>query len=442
MIVPAIGFAAVSAEEAARLKTDLTPFGAERAGNADGTIPAWDGGITEPPANVDFKGNGSFFPDPFTDDKVEFSITAANVDQYADKLSEGVKGLFKKYPDTFRMDVYKTRRTQAAPEWINENTFKNATRAKSSEDGLSVTGGYGGIPFPIPQSAEEIMHNHNLRWWGEGRSTPDFYAVLVDSKGNISTGAGGLNLENSPYHFKDGPSKGAEDLSWQFLLSYNRPPRRKGEILLVKDTINLAETPRAAWQYLPGQRRVRRAPTVAFDTPNPAFSGMSTYDDAYVFNGSLERYDWKIVGKKEIYVPYNNYQFDLVNEEEITTGLHVNPDVMRWELHRVWVVDATLKDGKRHIYGRRTFYVDEDSWNALMADQYDARGNLWRFTMIPSYNAYSLPGILSRNWIYYDFTKETYAVSLMMNGLPDFITFGKVDEKMFSPEAVRRRGRR
>ena len=43
-------FAKVPESELARLGQDLTPSGAEKAGNADGTIPAWTGGLTEAPA--------------------------------------------------------------------------------------------------------------------------------------------------------------------------------------------------------------------------------------------------------------------------------------------------------------------------------------------------------------------------------------------------------
>ena len=87
--------AKVSAEEAARLNKDLTPFGAERAGNADGTIPAWDGGITGIPANVTFDpASNELQPDPYADDKVLFTITAQNLAQYADKISPADGGNF------------------------------------------------------------------------------------------------------------------------------------------------------------------------------------------------------------------------------------------------------------------------------------------------------------------------------------------------------------
>ncbi|MYA89154.1 MAG: DUF1329 domain-containing protein, partial [Boseongicola sp. SB0662_bin_57] len=41
--------AELPASQIARLGADLTPLGGERAGNASGTIPAWNGGITRPP---------------------------------------------------------------------------------------------------------------------------------------------------------------------------------------------------------------------------------------------------------------------------------------------------------------------------------------------------------------------------------------------------------
>src|SRR5207253_8265561 len=115
--------AAVSAQEAATLMTTLTPVGAERAGNKDGSIPPWEGGY---PADASY--NSATIPDLFDKDKPLFTITQQNVAQYADKLTEGTQGLLKKYP-SFKVRVYPTRRTAAAPQWVYDNTFKNATRA-------------------------------------------------------------------------------------------------------------------------------------------------------------------------------------------------------------------------------------------------------------------------------------------------------------------------
>lgn len=156
--LPLAAHATATAEEAARLKTTLTPLGAERGANKEGTIPAWEGGLTKPAAGYK---NGDPRPDPFPGDKPLLSISAKNMDQHAAKLSDGVKALMKKYPD-FRIDVYPTRRTGAAPQYVYDNTFRNATRAKLVDNGQGVEGAFGGIPFPIPKDAYEVILNHRL----------------------------------------------------------------------------------------------------------------------------------------------------------------------------------------------------------------------------------------------------------------------------------------
>lgn len=156
-------YAGVTADEAAKLKSTLTPFGAEKAGNKDGSIPAWTGGLTKVPAGYE---PGSARPDPFPDEKPVVQISAKNLEQYKDKLSEGTQTMLRQHP-SYRLDVYPTHRTAAAPQWVYDNTFQNATRAKTTAGGNSVENAYGGIPFPIPKSGAEVMWNHLLRWRGE-----------------------------------------------------------------------------------------------------------------------------------------------------------------------------------------------------------------------------------------------------------------------------------
>ena len=143
------------------------------------------------------------------------------------------------------------------------------------------------------------------------------------------------------------------------------PARLAGGILLVHETLDQVKKPRDAWLYNPGQRRVRRAPQVAYDNPGTAADNMRTTDQLDMFNGAPDRYDWKLVGKREIYVPYNSYRLQdpKLKYKDIITPLHINPDHLRYELHRVWVVEATLQTGERHIYKKRVFYIDEDSWS-------------------------------------------------------------------------------
>jgi hypothetical protein len=442
LLAAGTAWAKVSPAEAEKLKGELTPLGAERAGNADGSIPAWEGGITGIPAGIDYKP-GDIHPDPFKDDKVLFSITAANVDQYADKMSKGATALLQKYPD-MRLDVYPTRRTASAPQRVYDNTFKAATQCETTPDGLGVVnnGVVGAIPFPLPQKAEEVMFNHLLRWRGLG-TTGNYKQFSVQNNGKLSSGGGGMLYEKYPWFDPNTTADNFSGIYYELLVKYMQPTRRNGEIALVVDPLNQSTDPRKAWQYLPGQRRVRRAPSISYDTPNPAVSGLGTYDDVFLFNGALDRYDWKLVGKQELYIPYNTYDFDLATIEEVATPNYPNPDHFRWELHRVWVVEATLKDGKRHAYAKRTFYIDEDTWIGVMADNYDGRGNLWRLTWQSTKNAYELPGVVNRNYIHFDLTRDDWAFGLSINDKTKMFDYSKAeDDKFFTPESVRRLGKR
>lgn len=429
---------AVSAEEAELLKTTLTPLGAERAGNADGTIPEWTGGLTQEP---DGYQSGDWLPNPFAGEKPLFTITSANYEQYADKLSESQIDAFKRFPDQIKMNIYPTHRTGAAPQWVYDNTYRNATSARLNEAETGVIGACGGVPFPIPKTATEVIQNNLLRWKGGAMQMAHtgVNSYMHDPKPS-SSGASNTLWQ---WHYYDQGNDCSDGQLFSFFVTYDYPARRKGEMILVNEAMDSEATPRQAWQYIPGQRRVRRAPTVAYDTPDGA---ISTYDDAYMYNGSPDRYDWKLVGKKEIYIPYNGY--DLVSS--LGTGklqpedaVASDPkDLWRWELHRVWVVEATLKEGKRHIYAKRTFYIDEDTWHIAMIDKYDGKGELWRYNWANIYqaNAPGLGGAYSKPvmlfdvsdgqfvWGYQD-TKATYAVE------PEKRSF-------FTPQGVRRQAKR
>lgn len=363
--------AAVSAEEAAQLKGKLTPLGAERAGNKDGSIPAWDGGYTKA---IPGAANGKY-PDPFAAEKPLAQITAQNAAQYADKLSEGTVALLKKYP-TFRVDVYPTHRTAGAPQWIYDNTFKAATTAKLTNNGLSFEGAWGGVPFPIPKNGNEVMWNHLVHPHPTSYECEDRNFVgTSDGKRSMSSKA--VLNELASYYQKD---TNAEKFNKVF--AFNRfemtaPSFKAGEAMVGHDTLDMSIEPQA-WQYLVGQRRVRRTPTIGYDTPDFVASGSNYFDELYGFYGRLDRYTWKLVGKQEIYVPYNNNRFFAVGDEKAFVPHHTNPDSVRWELHRVWVVEANLAQGKRHVVPKRRYYIDEDSWAVLSVDGYDAEGKLWR----------------------------------------------------------------
>jgi hypothetical protein len=434
-------FAKVSASDAAKLGKELTPVGAERAGNSDGTIPEWTGGMTTAPAG--YKGEGTTRIDPFADEKPLFTITASNYKDYGDKITVGQQALFAKYPDTYKMPVYTTHRTAAFPQSVYDNTSTNALNAELTPDGNGVVKAFGGYPFPIPKNGHEAIWNHTLRFLGEG-DYKYFRNSTVYSNGTKTVGIGNA-WESYPYFDQDSDVNSYNGNILQLLVKYELPVRRKGEVILVRDPVNAVDAPRQAWQYIPGQRRVRRAPTIAFDTPNAQFAGQSTYDDGFMFNGSPERYDWKLVGKKEMYISYNNNKLIASLEQEggaeaFETPHHTNPDLARYELHRVWVVEATLKEGKRHVYGKRTMYLDEDSWALVATDIYDGRGELWRVGLSNMLNAYDVPLTTLRSYYHTDLQNGVYAAN-EMDIKPIKIDKGEKD-KFFTPQQVRKMSKR
>ena len=376
--------AALSPADAERLGKDLTPLGGEKAGNAAGTIPAWDGGITTPPAGYKV---GMHHPDPFAADAAQFTITGANADQYADKLSAGHLALLKAYP-TYKMPVYPTRRSASNPQRVYDATKKYATTARLTEGGNGVAGVVQGIPFPIPQSGLEVIWNHLTRYRGVAADRSISQAAPQRNGSYTLVDFNDEFLFN--YCREDVTEATLDNVLIYFKQAVTAPARLAGSILLVHETMDQVKEKRRAWLYNAGQRRVRLAPSIEYDNPGTAADGMRTSDQFDMFNGAPDRYEWKLVGKKEMYVPYNSYKLhsDSLKYDDILKPLHINQDLTRYELHRVWVVDATLKPGTSHVYSRRTFYIDEDSWQVLAVDQYDGRGQLWRVSEAHCINYY------------------------------------------------------
>lgn len=429
--------AAVSAEQAARLGRDLTPTGAEKAGNADGTIPAWTGGITQPPAGYKV---GMFHPDPFAGDKIQFTLTAQNYKQYADKLTVGQQAMFERYPQTFKMNVYPTRRSASFPQRTYEYTKRNATGCRLVANGEGVENCAEGLPFPITDNPYEVIWNHKLKYKG--------IAISRWSNQAPVTAGGSYNLvklkeELLGLYYKPGnTSENINNILVYFYQVVTAPARLAGQVLLVHETLNQAKQPRQAWVYNPGQRRVRRAPNVEFDNPGTAADGLRTNDMTDMFNGAQNRHDWKLVGKKEIYVPYNSYKVHSGNLKirDMIKPHHLDPDLLRYELHRVWVVEATLKKGSRHINARRTFYVDEDSWSILILDHYDGQGQIWRYSEAPSINYYEVPTFWATVETFHDLKSGRYLSQLLDNEDTPFDYSFQTSPEKFSPQNLRNRG--
>jgi hypothetical protein len=411
-------WAAITAQEAARLGADLTPMGAEKAGNADGTIPEWTGGIKSP-ADAGFPNfrPGDFHPDPYASDKPLFTITAANVAQYAAKLTEGQKKLFQAYPD-YKMVVYPTHRSAAYPQRIYDATKKVSQTANLAPGGNGVTGATIGIPFPIPKQGVEVFWNHVLRYRAE---------TIQHSYGQAPVTSGGsytmvhLKEDSLIQYSLPGMTEAALDnIIVYFIQETTQPARLAGEILLVQETLDQSKDSRKAWVYNPGQRRVRRAPNVAFDNPGTNSDNLRTSDQLDMYNGSPERYDWKLLGKKEMYVAYNAYKLhsNSLKYTDILKKNHINQDLARYELHRVWVVDSTLKPGTSHVYSRRTLYVDEDSWQILAVDCYDSRGQLYRVQEGHAINYYDVPNLWTTLELVMDLSNGRYLAMGLQNEEP------------------------
>ncbi len=429
-----------SADNIARLDRDLTPVGGERAGNAEGTIPEWTGGITRPPEAY---RPGGRRPDPYSNDKPRFVIDRTNLDTYRNRLSPGHQRMLETYP-TFRLTVYPTRRSASLPQRIYDATRKVAAAARLVDEGNGVDGAVIGIPFPIPENGQEVIWNHLLRYRGETAScTLEQAAVTRGGDYTLVKYAVDVNVRYSL------PGMTAEELGNTMILFKQRvtaPARLAGDIVLVHETMNQAREPRSAWTYNPGQRRVRRAPNIAYDNPGTTSDGLRTSDQFDMFNGAIDRYDWKLVGKREMYVPYNTYRphGNGLSFADVIRPLHVNPEHLRYELHRVWIVDATLKEGASHIYKRRTFYIDEDSWQILLVDIYDNRDELWRVSEGHVINFYEKPLTRPVLETHYDLQAGRYLVIAV--GLDPKSPACNYDVAFkpgdFSPSSLRRAGRR
>jgi hypothetical protein len=429
------GIALISAQGGG-LAAGLTPLGGEKAGNAAGTIPTWDGGLTKAPAGYTA---GKHYVDPFAGDKPLFTITQQNADQYAAQLADGHKAMLKAY-GTFKMSVYPTRRSASAPQRIYDATSRNITRAKLVNNGNGVEGAVGGPPFPMPKSGVEVIWNHLLRYRGDivGR----WLVQATPTRGGQFTP---VQFEEETMVLYSLPNMTPETLGNRILYfkqTVTAPARLAGGILLVHETLDQVRKPRDAWLYNPGQRRVRRAPQVAYDNPGTASDNLRTSDQLDMFNGAPDRYDWKLVGKREIYVPYNSYRLQdpALKYKDIITPLHINPNYLRYELHRVWVVEATLRQGERHVYKKRVVYVDEDSWQIVIVDQYDNRDQLWRVSEGHAMNFYNVPTTWTAAEVHTDLQAGRYLVMGLYNESRAHDFNLKRTEADFTSDALRREG--
>jgi hypothetical protein len=428
--------AKATAQEVERLGKDLTPVGAEKAGNKEGTIPAWNGGLTKAPAGFDAKKG---YADPYAADKPLFTITAQNAAQYADKLSPGQLAMLKKHP-TLKLNVYPTRRSAALPQAQYDDIRKNAADAELTAGGNGVArSGTSSIPFPFPKAGEELLWNHNFRWRGGSVERESSWYVVQPSGSHFRVATTDrFVFENAGYL-----DTKRENMNFVWMGYYRLPATLEGTILLVWDTIDQAKEPRSGWLYNAGQRRVRRVPELCCDFSADGTEGLRFTDQYDAWNGTTDRYTWKLVGKKEMFIPANVYRLSdkTLKADAVLKPGHVNPELLRYELRRVWVAEGSLREGKRHVFARRTMYFDEDSYQLAAADLYDSRGQLWRFQETYAMQYYDVNVPWYSGMSFYDLNSGAYTLAFASfedKAAPVFGVRGKLAD--FQPDALRRLG--
>jgi len=443
MLGTAAAFAAVTPEEASRLGADLTPMGAEKAGNAAGTIPAWDGGLAAPPPGITIDP-AKHLPDPFAADQPLYKITAADAAKYDAQLTDGHKEMLKAYPDSYFLKVYPTHRSCAYPPVVYEAIKRNAVNAQLAHEGNGFTGATVASPFPIPQSAREILWNHEMRFQG--------FRVKRESAEATPTRGGDYTIQVSVdqwiYRYADPELAKTEDLQnviFHFLKQGVSPSSQAGSLMVMHNTLDQVAEGRRVWNYRPGERKVKRTMGLGYDSLTPTSEGMRTSDNMQVFNGAADRYEWELLGKQEKLIPYNTFALaspDLKYKDILHKG-HLNPEPVRYELHRTWVVEGKLKPGQTHIIAaRRRMYIDEDSWTVLATALYDAGGNIARVQEGHLYNYYDQPLCAIGSDVVYDVSGGRYHVLGLRNEQKPVQFNVEMDEELFTPGGMRRLGMR
>ena len=436
---PAILDAPSGSPDLRRFSGRLTPVGAEADANADGSIPAWSGGLSKAQWPSAFKP-GALLVNPFPDDKPLFVITAANAAQYASKLSNSHKMLMSKHPG-YKLPVYQTRRSASYPQPIYDATQANLGKSKLiGSDAL--TGARLGFPFPQPQNGVEVMWNHRTRYRG------DSYYGITSQAVVTPNGISSRNKAVFRVLFRYGNVKQPGDIETENILVYGitwiaQNTRGRGDfVALFHETANSIKKSRGIWVLLGKIGKMLRIPPIGYDQPYFGSEGLYFIDMIDMYNGAFDRYVWKLVGKRELYIPYNAYRINdgSYKYEQLLKSPTFNQDATRYELHRVWVIEATERGGKTHAFGKRVFYVDEDSWNAVLVENYDHQGRPWRFQEGHLMTSYDVQSTNSFPIVTYDLKDGRYFVQrLVAEDPPPAFNLADINDQEFLPAAVKRK---
>jgi len=444
MVVAASSYGASSARDLAKLGlegTELTPAGAVRAGNAEGTIPAW----TNTPLKVPpgFKA-GTFHLNPFPADKVKFTISSRNYQRHADNLTAGQIKMFETYSDYF-MNVYQTRRSAVYQPYIYEAALQNAKKAelyKTNDGRLGFKNAVIAWAFPTPKNGDEALLNQVTRPQPSWMDSWDNTAAVA---GNGDYALSEISVQQNWKWSDPGNTVGNFDPSIDqmfYFQTIKAPATSAGQVIVANDPVHFVDKFRSAWIYNPGQRRVKRAPQIVHDNPLPESDGLATTDQRFGLNGPKDRFNYKLLGKREIYIPYNSYKInsdELKYDDIISQNGRLNQNHARYELHRVWVIEASLREGYRHDYSKRVFYLDEDSWMIALMDGYDNDNDIWRLQEIHSLMWYDVGFLGSTLDVHYDMSANRMLLLYLDNEVdaPDFSV--RLKKRYFTPASMRRR---
>ncbi len=437
LMIPCGAMAKVSLKEADQLGKRLTPMGAVRAGNKSGSIPEWKGGLTQSPSGY---VEGEFHTDPFAGDKIDVVINSKNYQKFEKYLTAGQIAIMEKYP-SFSMHVYPSHRSAAYPQFVYDAVKKNAVTAELMDYGTGVTQTIMSSPFPIPKTGAEVLWNHTLRYrglkWDHVSST-----LNTTSTGNKSI----FTREYKYYFAYSEQGITLDEIDNKIFYGKRKtiaPAKFSGQLTLVHETLDQVRSPRKAWIYMPGQRRVRRSPNLSYDTSDIDSNGLRTIDQVDMFNGAPNLYNWKLLGKQEKYVPYNAYKLHEagLSINKIAGKHYINPNLIRYEPHRVWVVEANLRTGMKHIYHKRRYYFDEDSWQIVSIEEYNEEGELVQHTEAHTINYYDVPMIYSTLEVTYDLPTGRYFIEGLDNQRSPLNMDVDFTRRAFTSSALRREAR-
>ena len=374
--------------------------------------------------------------DPFPGEQPLLTIDPSNLARYAAQLPQGALALFARFRD-YRMHIYPTHRTAALPQTVYDAIARNATRAHAAPSGISlgVAGAAGGIPFPIPSSGAELVWNHLLAFWGAARE--DHVSTYVAAgDGTIAQTAGYSEVSDFPYYAPGATPDSIGRYYFKTRRLQDAPPANVGQGYIAWQPLDVGTDRFVAWRYLPGEHRSRKAPSLSYDTPDPDSSGYEALDDYYLFFGGQDRYDFRILGKREMFIPYNNNALAHRPARAAMAPLHANQDALRYELHRVWVVEGTLAPGAHHVAPRRRLYIDEDTWIAAYAESWDEDGRLWKFGQATMMVLPKLPAVIGGSTFVYDLLQGGYCFDFVVSPDADYAITPMHRADMFGPEAL------